>query len=471
MTIITEGGLLPSRIEYVEEPTQGTTPADPAWEMPSERVEEFDPGFALNYSEDAGLGDVDYQREVITEENELSISYALQRWFLDGTGGLQDMAAYGMVRSANRLPASLSVVRRVESGDLNPDYANAPLVQPASTIDARYNPASASDGSGSTAKVARSYDVLKGVDVGEATLTAERGESTWMSELTCPAEHGRSYQIDQPPETTDVLVWSSDAGDTDFQVVIEDEGNATSETITLDSTDATTQVLSANSYDNIDVVEILDPNGNVISEDSDTYFGDIRIAINSGTATSPAEGEWLFVGFGANSYDNTYGDPGIPALGAGSHATPISAADTRPTYYKPQNMSVERPVGDAIEHVGGVQSVELSFGNNVERTPSVGREQRQHHGMRGVEMSVTTDGETISKHMQNLQMMGDAETTRVLFNRADDEYIDNQSAVVSEAGTADSAGENATERDFSVLAQRGPAGEPAVDISAAGSGP
>lgn len=471
MTIITEGGLLPSRIEYVAEDTQGVTPANPSWEMPSERVSEFDPGYTLNYSEDSGLGEVDFTRDPTTEETEMSMTYALQRWLLDGAGTLQDMASYGLVRAANRLPASLSVVRRIESGDLNPDFGNAPLVQPASTVDARYNPASATDGSGSTAKVSRAYDVLKGVDVGESTATAERGNTAWEMELTCPAEHGRSYRIDQPTASTDLLVWSTDAGDTGYTVTIEDEGAATSETVSLDATNATTQVLTANSYANIDAIQIEDPNGNVISEDSDTYVGNIVVAVNAGTATSPAEGEWLTVMWGSAEYENTYGDPGIPPLGTGAHASAISAAGERPSYYRPQNMSVERPVGDAIEHAGGVQSVELSVGNNVERIPSGGREQRQHHGMRGVEVSITVDGETVGTHLNNEMVRGEEETSRLLFNRAGDEYVDLESAVVSETDTADSAGENSPEREFTVLAQIGPDGEPAIAISAAGSGP
>lgn len=471
MSLITEGGLLPSRIEYVPEDVQGVTPTDPAWEMPSERVTEFDPGYALNYSEDTGLGEADYERAPTLEENELSITYALQRWLLDGGGALQDMAAYGLVRVANQLPSSLSVVRRVESGDLNPQYANAPLVEPSSTVNARYNPAALADGSDSTAKVTRAYDVLKGVDIGEATVSADRENTAWMVDLTAPAEHGRSYRIDQPNTATYLTVYSQDAADTNFVVYVEDEGNTTSEEITLDGTDATTLVSSANQYDNIDVVEFRDANGNVIDEDTASYGGPIVVAVNTGDTTAPAEGEWLTVGWGTNDYENTYADPGVPALGAGSHAAPISAAGERPTYYSPQNLRVERPVGTPIEHAGGVQSVELTVGNNVDRTADSGREQRQHHGMRGFETTVTLDGETVSTYMHNESARSVAETTRFFFNQADDEWIDAQSAVVTESPRGDSAGENSASREFSILAQRGPDGEPALDISAAGSGP
>lgn len=462
-----EGGVLPSRIEYIEEVSTATVPDNPAWEMPSERVAEFDPGYSLNFSEDAGLGHIDWSREPTVEETEVSINYALQRWILDTNGNLQDMSAYGTVRaSSNMLPSSLSIVRRVSSGDVNPEFANAPLVEPSSTINARYNPNAAGDGSNSTARVTRVYDVIKGAAVGETTLTADREETAVMADLSMPARHGRSYQVDQPTAATNLEVFSQDAADTDFVVHVEDEGNATGEDIPLDAADATTPVSSTNAYDNLDVVEISDPNGNIIDEDAQDYAGPIVVK-TSGTAATAG---WLTAMWGSNDYSNTYSDPGIPALGTGSHASPISATGEHPTYYDPQNARIERPVGEVIEHAGGVSSVEMSISNNIERTPTEAREQLQTAAMRGVETTVTMDGETVSAYFTSVMRRANRETTRLLLNNAQDEYLDNQSAVATDAGRSDSAGEVAAGREVTLAAQRGPDNESALDVSNAGSG-
>ena len=470
MTIITEGGLRPSRIEFVPEPAQGVTPADPAWRMPSERVESFNPGFAINYSEDAGLGDIDYSRQPIMEENEMEISYALQdgQWILDGAGDPQGMAAYGLLRAAGILTSSLTVVRRMSSGQQT--GTNAPRLQPGSTVDARYNPGSAADGSESTRKASRTYAVLKGVDVNEGSITAERGESTVMVELTCPAERGRSYQIDQPPAETTIAVHSTHPDDTGLQITIESEDATTTEQVTLDGTDATTTQATTNTFTDIDAIEVRDGSGNLIDGvGSRDYQGNIVIGIDTGdpsaTDYSPTMGEWLSVLWGNDEYGNTHGDEGIPTLGAGTHADPISAAGETPRYYTPQNIGIERPTGEPIEHAGGVQSLEAEFENNVERTPSGGRQQIQHHGMRNLEATVAMFGETVSAYFQREAMSGTGKDTRFLFGRNNPEHLDWINAVISEIDMETSAGENSLEREATVLARRGPDGGPAINVS------
>lgn len=471
MTIITEGGLRPSRIEFAEEPSQGVAPESPGWRMPSERVESFNPGFAINYSEDAGLGDIDYSRQPIMEENEMEISYALQngQWILDEAGDPQGMAAYGLLRAAGILTSSLTVVRRMSSGEQTGE--NAPRLQPGSTVDARYNPDSPADGTGSTGKASRTYAVLKGVDINEGSITAERGESTVMVELTCPAERGRSYQIDQPPQETTIAVRSTDPADTGLQVEIESEDAATSEQITLDADDATTTVATSTAFSDIDAIEVRDSEGNLIDGvGGRDYQGNIVIGVDtadpSATDYVPTMGEWLSVMWGNEEYGNTHGDEGIPTLGEGSHADPISAAGETPSYYSPQNIGIERPQGEPIEHAGGVQSLEASFENNVERTPSGGRQQIQHHGMRNLEATVAMFGETVSAYFQREAMSGIGQDTRFLFGRNNPEHLDWVNAVISEIDMETSAGENSLEREATVMARRGPDGGPAVNVSA-----
>lgn len=465
MTIITEGGLRPSRIEYVPEPQQGVTPTDPAWEMPSERVETFNPGFAINYSEDAGLGDVDYSRQPIMEENEMEMSYALQNghWLKDADGNPLDMAAYGLLRTAGVLTSSLTVVRRMSSG--NQSGSNAPLLQASSTVNARYNPDAASDGSDSTRKATRTYAVLKGMDVNEGTITAERGESTVMSELTCPAERGRSYQIDQPTSPTVLALKSTNSADTGMQVTIENEDAGTSEDVTLDSSDATTVVVTTEEYGDIDAIEVRDADGNLVGETGADYQGNIVVGVDTSGDGSGSMGDWLSVLWGNEEYGNASGDEGIPSLGSGSHADPISASEETPRFYSPQNVGIERPTGEVIEHAGGVQSIELEFENNVERTPSGGREQIQHHGMRNLESTVAMFGETVSSYFQRIAQSGQGETTRFLFGRTNPEHLDYVNAVISEIDMETESGENSLEREATVMARKATDGGAAVEVS------
>lgn len=470
MTILSSGGIRPSRLEFVEEPSQGVSPTDPAWQLISPRVETLNPSMPIEYSEDAGLGDVDYRREPLLEEPELELEYALHEWLLDGTGNPQNMAAYGMQRVANILPSSLTFVARTTYGAVDND-TSTPKAQPGSTVEARYNTNAAT----ATEKASRVYSVMKGLDVGEGTLTCERGESTWMVELTCPAEHARPYQIDQPNAATTLTVRSTDAGDTGIQVVIEDEDAVTTETVALDGTDATTVVATTATFDNIDAIEVQDATGDTIDGDAGRdYVGNIVIAIDTGdpaaTGYTPTEGEWLSVMWGSDEYGNTYADPGIPLLGVGTHATEPTVAPGELPFYHPNNMSLERPVGETFEEVGGVQSIELSFGNNVERTPTGGREQRQHHAMFDLESSVTASGETVTQAMQHEQASGIGRDTRVLFNRADDEYVDLVNAVVTETDLESSATENSAENEFTILPQKDTDGTRAIEISPAGSG-
>ena len=466
MTFLSAGGIRPSRVEYAEEPQQGDAPADAAWQVVSPRVETLNPSMAVNYSEDSGIGDVDYRREPVLEEPELELEYPLSHWFVDGNGNPQNMATYGMQRVANILPSSLSFVARTTFGVVDND-TTTPKAAPGSTVEARYN----TDAATATGKASRIYSVLKGVDVGEGTLTSERGESTWMVSLTCPAEHGRPYQIDQPNAATLLALRSTDAGDTGIQVTIEDEGAATSETVSLDGTDATALVSSSSQFTDIDTIQVEDSNGDVIDGDGGRdYVGNIVVAINTGDATAPAEGEWLSVMWGSDEYGNTYGDPGIPALGTGSHGNlPGTPAGSLP-FYHPNNMSLERPVGSSFEDVGGVSSTEISFGNNVERTATGGREQTNFHGMFAPEGSVTASGETIQQAMSHEQATGVGETTRVVFNRADDEYIDLVNAVVTETDLESAAGENNPESEFTLMPQKAEDGGRALEISNAGSG-
>lgn len=437
MTIQTEGGLRPSRVEMVEESTQGVTPSDPAWSAISDRITTFETeGFGPEPVEKAGLGDTVHDIEPGLEEPEVTLGYSLQKWFTDGSGGPNDLSAYGIQRVAGSSPASLTIVERMTSGDNTNDV----LIEPESTVDYNYN-----GNTSASAKESRIYTVSKGCEVNEPTLTAEPSEVEWAVEATVMADHGRSYQIDQPNASTTLTVESTASGDTGLTVVIENEDASTTDSITLDSADATTPVLGTASFSNIDAIEVTDGSGNVVD-----HAGDIIVSVESDSSTTGAQpGEALAVLYGSNFYGNTFGDPGVPTLGAGSHAAEIGTP-----FYQVGNLGVYRPPGSLFEAAGSVQTIEVSVENDDERTPvQRSREQRIHIGMQTIELSVTYDSETGS-HRSLVQRMSMEEQDTVLeFDRQGSETLTLDRSVVTETPRTREATENSSEQEITLRAQ------------------
>lgn len=432
MTIQTEGGLRPSRVEMVPEAEQGVTPADPAWETISDRVTMFETdGFGPEAVEKAGLGDTVHNLEPGLEEPTLTVGYDLQRFFVDNSGNPVDLAGYGFIRVAGSTPSSLSIVERMTSGDEENDV----FVRPESTIEYNYN-----NNDSATAKETRVYTVSKGCEVSAPTLTAEPSEVEWASEVEVQCDHGRSYQIDQPVSETMLVVESTDSADTGLSVVIESEGAGTTETIQTDGTDAETAVVGTTSFSDIDAIEIQDGNGNVAD-----HAGDIIVSTDDGGSA----GEALFVAYGSNFYQNTYGDPGVPTLGSGSHAGEIGTE-----FYKVGNLGVYRPPGSLFEAAGSVQTIELAVENDNERTPiQRSREQRIHIGMQTVEMTVTYDSETGSHRSLVQRMSMEGQDTELQFDRAGNDTVTLVDSVVSETARTREAESNSTEQELTIRAQ------------------
>lgn len=457
MTINTEGGLRPSRIEYVPEPSQGVTPDNPAWQSPSDRVTSFEPdGFGPELVEKFAMGDVDPELEAGLEEPSLTVAYDMQKWFVDGNGDPNDIAGYGMVRSAN-LMGSLTIVERMQSGDMT----EGAFIDPKSTVEYRYYASDYEDGTNDPTTIpdreSRVYTVAKGCDVTSTTITGDPSEVDFNVENELAVEHGRSYQIDQPTSGGATLVVSStDASDTGLSVVIESEGASTSETLQLDSSDATTLVAGSTSFSDIDAIEVQDGNG-----DPADHAGDILVAVNSGTSTSPTQGDLLAALYGNNFYGNTYGDPGVPTLGTGSHAGGVGT-----DYFKVGNMGVDRPPGVPFEAAGAVQTIELTVENDTERTPMErSRQQRIHHGTRTVEMAVTIDGEVASHANIKERMAAHEDDMQIAFDRNATHTATITRSVVSEAPRSRSAGENATEQDVTLRGQTATDGGPAITFA------
>lgn len=434
MTIQTEGGLRPSRIEYVEEATQGETPTDPNWQSPSDRITDFSPdGLGPEFVEKQALGDVDPDLVPGLESPSLTLEYDLQQWFVDANGDPVDIAGYGMLRRAGVLPSSLTIVERMQSGEATENI----LIEPTSTEEYRYN------GNEGSPKETRIYTVMQGCDASSVTLTADMDEVDWHSAVDFEVENARSYKIDQPGAATSVAVRSTSTNDTTQDVIIESDGATTTETLTLNGN---TVVGTTATFDSIDAIRVVETGTQTPAD----HEGDIVVSINTADSTAPAEGDALAILYGSDYYGNTNGDHGIPLLGAGSHAGEIGS-----DFLKATNMSVERPDGEPFEATGAVQSAELTIENDIERTPISGsRSQRLHHGGRSTEFSVTVDGETAS-HNNLVERMSANEADAILaFDRQDTQTVTLHNSVVTEVPRERSAGENQTELDITLQAQR-----------------
>lgn len=376
----TESGLSDHRIEFVREVENAQ--GDPV--MPTSRdfrtyadsVQTFDWSPDAGYEPQRGIGSVDVDQHFTTaEEHELTVTYDLQNWLVDGAGDPLDAAADGLLRDASGyLPATHTIVQRDNKGQVAADNSV----------------------SGLTARESRIYTVIRGAAIDEVTLTGDPGDQAPISvDLSYAAQLGRTFQIDQPNVDTDsyIHVSSSNVADDGLTLHLEDEGGTTIEDVTITGGG---DVATTNTFDNIDAAELSErPEGDITLHEDD----------GSGAGAAGAPGEMLmhFRGFG--SYDNVgggeYGVPGLAAPG-GTPGTREGAL----------NSEYERFIGNTFLHDGGdlamdVNSFEMTVSNNVERTT---REddvaQRMHHGVRDIEATATVIGENethtkIRDHLQN----------------------------------------------------------------------
>lgn len=285
-----ESGLRFDRCWWIREDTNGVTPADPNWNIYSDRLIEtegdLNPG--LERLDALGTPDpIDFGRAV--EENEVTITYSLQQALVDGTGEPVDAAYDAFARNeAGQIPNTHTMVGRDNNPSPGPNDPDGAAGQ-------------------------RRYLVMQG---GKANVTMEPDASEADPvpvELTYMAERVRSYHIYQPDTATNVAVQSTSTDDTTIDVTIESEGAAESETLTLDGT---TVVGGTVSFPDIDAVELSAP-----------ATGDVTVHINDGDAASPVAGSTLMTLDGGESYatdgGSLEGDTGVPALGAGTAPTAL----------------------------------------------------------------------------------------------------------------------------------------------------
>lgn len=331
-----ESGIRGQRLEFVRETTRGVTPTDPTYLLYSDAVQSvsFSPTAAISARGSVGSPDV-ANFNAGTESHEFTISYDLQRFFVDGGGNPVDAAGDGMERLADgSLPASHTVIARDAAGDLGADSGGS-----------------------------RIYTVATGALVNSVELAGdpESGEPIVVT-LNYMCEKMRLYQIDQPSAGTTLEVVSSSTADTTQTVTIEDDGAVTSEAFALTGT---TPATGSSSFASIDSISI----------DAETV-GDITIS--DGTTT-------LAVIYGSASYNDREGDLGIPPLGSGSHGSAISAA-----YESILGDTIERPSGTSLLDPACISSVSMTVDNGIEASScvfTIGK--KLNEGMRTIELNAT----------------------------------------------------------------------------------
>lgn len=268
-----EAGTRPQRIEYIREATRGEVPTDPVWQTYSDHIVswwDWEPEANKNAEQPGGSMDPDFTTPG-SETHEVTVSYWLQEWLVDGSGNAQDAAADAMLLS--------------DDNDFNNTHAVVSRMDISS---------GGADGAGY-----RVYHVGKGGAPTEVTLPFEVDEGNPVQpELSYQFEKFRTYRIDQPSSGTTLDITNN--GTSSVDVTVEDEGAATTET---NSVGAGATVTTTATFSDIDAVEL----------NTDT---DGTVVITDGAGTT------FFTLHGSDEY-TTEGDLGVPALGAGSHASAI----------------------------------------------------------------------------------------------------------------------------------------------------
>ncbi|WP_226479161.1 hypothetical protein [Natrinema amylolyticum] len=307
-----ESGQLPGRYEWVAEPSPGAVPTDPEYNLFSDviRTFEMDPGVTVARQDSVGTADaVDHNRG--PEEPSATVGYDLQQFPVDGSGNPVDASAYGILRDDfNELLGTLLCVGRREYGGGN-------------------------DGAG-----VREYSVVRGAGVDSASATLDpSGDQPILMELSLTARKARSYKIHQPSAGTTLDIVSTSANDT-MEITIEDEGAATTETISLTGD---TAVTTTSTFEDIDAIWL-----------ADNPEGDVTVSDGSGTTLCEITGGLEY----SDDDQPVDGDRGVPALGAGSHASAIGS-------------SFEFFVGDRFERPAGepvrarINSASWTVENNI----------------------------------------------------------------------------------------------------------
>jgi len=189
-----QAGVRPRRLEWVQETTEGETPADPEWNLFSDSVIS-----GPDWEPDANTTRQDASGEATAqgfyngaETHDITFTYDLQQWYVDGTGATVDAG-----------------------GDfLEPDTDNS-LKATHTIVDRSEQAGGGTDGAGR-----RIYTVIKGAHPDSLTAPFETEDGSPIEqELTYQAEKTRQYDISQPSASTTLEITNN--GSTAVNVTTE----------------------------------------------------------------------------------------------------------------------------------------------------------------------------------------------------------------------------------------------------------
>lgn len=277
-----ESGLQDIRTEWVAETTPGEFPTDPSWNAFSPELSEFEYSTDGNKEGREVLGQIDpTDHDRATESATATLEYRQARFPVDASGDVVDPIAYPIVTDASEDYPSHTVVERreiVSGGRLGAGF--------------------------------REFAVLSGARPVAASFDGDPSATEPIpQELSYEAERGRTHVVHQPASSQTLVVRSTDASDTN-DVIIESEDASTTETVTLPGADPNT-VVTTSSFGDIDAVEV-----------QGDHAGDIQIGTDDGSGA--IDTELLEKPLTGSNTDGVDSIAGVPALGGGSHADPIT---------------------------------------------------------------------------------------------------------------------------------------------------
>jgi hypothetical protein len=280
-----ESGLQDVRLEFVREQEPGVPPSDPDFKGFSPEIEEISasPDGGKETFDSVGSRDpVEFHRSV--EESDLTISYSQFRFPLDPNGNIVDPIGFPFLDIPGDYP-SLTIVSRRE-------------VRAGGRLDNGF----------------REFLVGFGCRPVEASLDGDPSAAEPIpQELSLPSEEVRSHIVHQPATETPLVVRSSDDTDTNT-VTIESEDGLVQESVQLPGTSPNT-VETPSGFPDVDSIFV----------DGD-HAGDIQVGTSDGSGAIDVE--LLENPLTGINVDEVASVEGIPALGSGSHADPISGNGT-----------------------------------------------------------------------------------------------------------------------------------------------
>jgi hypothetical protein len=264
---------------FVEETTPGEPPSDPEFQRYSGELEEVSASIDAGKEATESLGDRDFVEQYRSnEESELTVSYYQYDFPLSNTGDIVDPVGFTMQLPDGDFPSLTHVSRRDVKGG------------------------------GKLGGGFREYLVALGCRPVSATLDGDPSAAEAIpQELTMPAETIRPHIIHQPATSTELVVRSTDAGDTN-EIVIEDEGANTSSTLTLPGSSPNTAATTV-TFDDIDSVFC-----------RGEHAGDVQLGTDNGSGS--IDTELLETPLTGTNQDRVSSVEGIPPLEAGTIEAP-----------------------------------------------------------------------------------------------------------------------------------------------------